>query len=48
MSRITVEVDGVSYVDAVEPRTLLVHYRREKLGIHVPAKNTKRLSEGEY
>jgi carbon-monoxide dehydrogenase small subunit len=25
-------VDGVSYVDDVEPRTLLVHYLREKLG----------------
>ncbi|HEY2762438.1 MAG TPA: (2Fe-2S)-binding protein [Pseudonocardiaceae bacterium] len=25
-------VDGVSYLDDVEPRTLLVHYLREKLG----------------
>ncbi|MGH3821898.1 MAG: (2Fe-2S)-binding protein, partial [Pseudonocardiaceae bacterium] len=25
-------VDGVSYVDDVEPRTLLVHYLRERLG----------------
>jgi aerobic carbon-monoxide dehydrogenase small subunit len=32
MSRITVEVDGVSYSDDVEPRTLLVHYLRETLG----------------
>ena len=32
MTRITVIVDGVSYVDDVEPRTLLVHYLREKLG----------------
>jgi aerobic carbon-monoxide dehydrogenase small subunit len=32
MSRITVEVDGNSYVDEVEPRTLLVHYLREQVG----------------
>jgi len=32
MSRITVEVDGVSYSDIVEPRTLLVQYLRENLG----------------
>jgi len=32
MTRITVTVDGVSYVDDVEPRTLLVHYLREQLG----------------
>ena len=32
MTRITVMVDGVSYVDDVEPRTLLVHYLRERLG----------------
>ena len=30
--RITVNVDGVSYTDEVEPRTLLVHYLRERLG----------------
>ena len=30
--QITVEVDGVSYADDVEPRTLLVHYLREQLG----------------
>ena len=30
--QITVEVDGVSYTDDVEPRTLLVHYLREQLG----------------
>ena len=29
MSRITVEVDGVSYSDIVEPRTLLVQYLRD-------------------
>jgi carbon-monoxide dehydrogenase small subunit len=29
---ITVEVDGVSYSDDVEPRTLLVQYLRETLG----------------
>ena len=32
MTRITVMVDGVSYVDDVEARTLLVYYLREKLG----------------
>jgi carbon-monoxide dehydrogenase small subunit len=32
MTRITVTVDGVSYSDDVEPRTLLVHYLRESLG----------------
>jgi aerobic carbon-monoxide dehydrogenase small subunit len=31
-TRITVTVDGVSYNDDVEPRTLLVHYLRERLG----------------
>src|SRR5437764_3607565 len=30
--RITVTVDGVRYEDDVEPRTLLVHYLRERLG----------------
>jgi aerobic carbon-monoxide dehydrogenase small subunit len=30
--RIAVTVDGVSYSDDVEPRTLLVHYLRERLG----------------
>ncbi|MGH3272937.1 MAG: (2Fe-2S)-binding protein [Streptosporangiaceae bacterium] len=32
MTRISVTVDGVSYVDQVEPRLLLVHYLRESLG----------------
>lgn len=32
MTRITVMIDGVSYVDDVGPRTLLVHYLRERLG----------------
>ena len=32
MTRITVTVDGVTYSDDVEPRTLLVHYLRETLG----------------
>jgi carbon-monoxide dehydrogenase small subunit len=32
MTRISVRVDGVSYSDEVEPRTLLVHYLREQLG----------------
>jgi carbon-monoxide dehydrogenase small subunit len=30
--RIAVTVDGVRYADDVEPRTLLVHYLRERLG----------------
>lgn len=30
--RITVHVDGTTYSDDVEPRLLLVHYLREKLG----------------
>ena len=32
MTRISVRVDGASYTDEVEPRTLLVHYLREQLG----------------
>ena len=32
MTRITVTVDGVGYPDEVEPRTLLVHSLRERLG----------------
>jgi len=32
MTRINVNVDGVSYSDDVEPRTLLVHYLRGNLG----------------
>jgi carbon-monoxide dehydrogenase small subunit len=32
MTRINVTVDGVAYSDDVEPRTLLVHYLRERLG----------------
>jgi carbon-monoxide dehydrogenase small subunit len=32
MTRITVTVDGVRYADEVEPRTLLVHHLRERLG----------------
>ncbi len=32
MTRITVNVDGLSCSDDVEPRTLLVHYLRETLG----------------
>jgi carbon-monoxide dehydrogenase small subunit len=30
--RISVTVDGVTYTDDVEPRTLLVHHLRERLG----------------
>ena len=32
MARIEVTVDGVRYDDEVEPRLLLVHYLRERLG----------------
>ena len=32
MTRITVNVDGASYADDVEPRMLLVQYLRERLG----------------
>ena len=32
MTQINVRVDGVTYTDGVEPRTLLVHYLREQLG----------------
>ncbi len=32
MTHITVNVDGVSCADEVEPRTLLVHYLREQVG----------------
>ena len=32
MAQITVKVDGVSYTDDVEPRLLLVHYLRERIG----------------
>jgi carbon-monoxide dehydrogenase small subunit len=32
VTKISVKVDGVSYTDDVEPRTLLVHYLREQVG----------------
>ena len=32
MTKITVKVNGVTYVNDVEPRLLLVHYLRERLG----------------
>ena len=32
MTRINVTVDGAKYSDDVEPRMLLVHYLRERLG----------------
>ena len=32
MTEVTVTVDGVKYVDSVEPRLLLVHYLREVVG----------------
>jgi len=33
MSRIHLQVDGTSYEDEVEPRLLLVHYLRDRLGL---------------
>ena len=33
MTRINVKVDGARYTDDVEPRTLLVHYLRDTLGL---------------
>ncbi len=32
MAQISIKVDGVEYADAVEPRTLLVHYLRDQVG----------------
>ena len=32
MTQVSMRVDGVTYVDEVEPRTLLVHHLREALG----------------
>ena len=32
MTRVNVTVDGTAYTDEVEPRMLLVHYLRERLG----------------
>lgn len=32
MAKVSVHVDGVAYSDDVEPRLLLVHYLRERLG----------------
>jgi len=32
MTQVDVKVDGVAYRDELEPRTLLVHYLRERLG----------------
>ncbi|GII53128.1 carbon-monoxide dehydrogenase small subunit [Planotetraspora thailandica] len=32
MTRISVNVDGIAYQDDVEPRLLLVHYLRDRLG----------------
>ena len=37
MTQINVRVDGVTYTDDVEPRTLLVHYLREQLGKVAPS-----------
>src|SRR2546423_14556581 len=33
MTRISVKVDGTTYEDEVEPRLLLVHYLRDRLGL---------------
>ncbi|MCN9240497.1 (2Fe-2S)-binding protein [Streptomyces sp. RY43-2] len=33
MTRISVTVDGTTYEDEVEPRLLLVHYLRDRLGL---------------
>ncbi|MGW7366542.1 (2Fe-2S)-binding protein [Streptomyces sp. NPDC054841] len=33
MNRISVTVDGIAYEDDVEPRLLLVHYLRDRLGL---------------
>ncbi|SBT93481.1 carbon-monoxide dehydrogenase small subunit [Streptomyces sp. DI166] len=33
MTHITVKVDGTTYEDKVEPRLLLVHYLRDRLGL---------------
>ena len=33
MARVRIKVDGVNYEDEVEPRLLLVHYLRDKLGL---------------
>jgi carbon-monoxide dehydrogenase small subunit len=33
MARVRVKVDGVNYDDEVEPRLLLVHYLRDRLGL---------------
>jgi aerobic carbon-monoxide dehydrogenase small subunit len=33
MARISVTVDGIRYEDEVEPRLLLVHYLRDRLGL---------------
>jgi carbon-monoxide dehydrogenase small subunit len=33
MTRIAVKVDGTTYEDEVEPRVLLVHYLRDRLGL---------------
>ena len=32
MTRVSMQVDGLTYTDEVEPRTLLVHHLREALG----------------
>ena len=32
MARVSVKVDGIAYEDDVEPRLLLVHYLRDRLG----------------
>ena len=36
MTKINVTVDGIGYVDEVEPRVLLVHYLRDVLADRHP------------
>ena len=33
MTRISVKVDGTTYEDEVDPRLLLVHHLRDRLGL---------------
>ncbi|WP_405741281.1 (2Fe-2S)-binding protein [Streptomyces sp. NBC_00028] len=33
MTRVSVKVDGTNYEDEVEPRLLLIHYLRDRLGL---------------
>ena len=44
MPNITVTVDGVTYSDEVEPRLLLVHYLRDRLGLEARSDAVQRFS----